>query len=261
MMHISNDYLASRAIISGMDLSKAGYDKVYFETNENLVDMYKEVDFLDKDVLTVLASSDQFFLANYLGARKVYSFDKNILALYYYYMRKWTLSINKEMYPYELLDDNYIWLAKLLSKVKPEKREELIALKFWKQHLSDTSRVHSLFHDDEVDGKTIFKSINSIGSVADRENNFLNINLFDSVDMHDKCDIAMISNIPEWAKTDIQMTNLSNNLYSLLRNNGIVLCSRFHEFPERAEKERRIFEANFEFHDYGKNVGYCYIKK
>ena len=79
--------------------------------------------------------------------------------------------------------------------------------------------------------------------------------------MHDRCDIAMISNIPEWAKSDIQMTNLSNNLYSLLRKNGIVLCSRFHEFPERAEKERRIFEANFEFHDYGKNVGYCYIKK
>ena len=161
-------------------------DSIFVKQNDNTVlidagnnaDGEKIVDFLDKDVLTVLASSDQFFLANYLGARKVYSFDKNILALYYYYMRKWTLSINKEMYPYELLDDNYIWLAKLLSKVKPEKREEFLALKFWKQHLSDTSRVHSLFHDDEVDGKTMFKSINSIGSVADRENNFLNINLF-----------------------------------------------------------------------------------
>ena len=56
--------------------------------------------------------------------------------------------------------------------------------------------------------------------------------------------------------------NLSNNLHSLLRNNGNVLCSRFHEFPEKVEEEeRRIFEENFEFHDYGKNAGYCYIKK
>ena len=43
MMNISSDYLASRAIISGMDLSRAGYDKIYFETNENLVDMYNKV--------------------------------------------------------------------------------------------------------------------------------------------------------------------------------------------------------------------------
>ena len=260
-MSVFEDYLASRGIIDGMDLSEVGYDKIYFETNENLVDMYKEVDFLDKDVLTVLASSDHFFLANYLGAKNVYSFDKNKLALYYYYMRKWALSINKETYPFELLDDNYFWLSKLLGRVEPSTPSELNAFKFWKKHLDESSKLHLLFHEGEVDGKTIFKSISSIGSVADRKNNFLNINLFDSVDLHNKFDIAMISNIPEWAKFDIQMTNLSNNLHSLLKNNGIVLCSRFHEFPERTEKERRIFEANFEFHDYGKNVGYCYIKK
>ena len=57
-MYLNLDYLASRGVIDGMDLSKHGYDKIYFETNENLSDMYKKVDFLDKDVLIVLASSD-----------------------------------------------------------------------------------------------------------------------------------------------------------------------------------------------------------
>ena len=261
MMHISNDYLASRAIISGMDLSKAGYDKIYFETNENLSDMYRKIDFLDKDVLTVLASSDHFFLANYLGARKVKSFDKNILALYYYYLRKWTLSINRETYPFELLDNDYAWLSRLLSRVKPENRDEDIALKLWKRHLEEKSRLDLLFHENEVDGNTIFKSINSLGSVAECENSFRNIDLFGEVNFEEQFDIVMISNIPEWACDDIQLTNLSQNLYGLLKKDGIVLCSRFNNFPEKFENEKRIFEANFELFDYGKTIGHSYTKK
>lgn len=260
-MNLERDYLASRGIIRGMDLSEAGYGKVYFETNENLFDMYQEIDFLDKDVITVLASSDQFFLANYLGARKVDSFDKNILALYYYYLRKWALSINKQNYPYELLDNNYAWLDKLLGKVKTRGYNESTALEFWKRHLEDRSRLDALFHEDENVGLTMFKSFNSLGSVADRENHFLNIDLFGDVDLQDTYDIAMISNIPEWAKNDIHITNLNNNLYKMLKKGGIVLCSRFSAFPEDLEKQKRIFEKSFDFHDYGKKVGYCYLKK
>lgn len=260
-MDLKRDFLASRGIISGMDLTECGYDKVYFETNENLSDMYKEVNFLDKDVLTVLASSDQFFLANYLGAKKVDSFDKNILALYYYYLRKWTLSIDGETYPFKLLDNNYDWLDKLLIRVNPKSDNENIALKFWQLHLLEKSRLDLLFHEDENVGKTLFKTYNSLGSVADRDNNFININLFGKVNLEDTYDIIMISNIPEWAKNNMHMTNLNNNLYNLLNNNGIVLCSRFSPFPEDLEREKRIFEKNFEFCDYGKSVGYSYTKK
>ena len=261
MIDFSHDYLASRGVIDGMDLSKFGYDKIYFETNENLSDMYKKIDFLDKDVLTVLASSDHFFLANYLGARKVKSFDKNKLALYYYYLRKWTLSINGETYPFEILDNDYIWLSNLLSKVKPENREEAIALKLWERHLDDVTRLNLLFHEDEVEGKTFLKTINSLGSVADRENTFINIDLFGKVDLDEKFDIVMISNIPEWAKNNVDLTNLNHNLYKLVKKGGIVLCSRFDRFPEPLENEKRIFEKNFDFHDYGIRTGYSYTKK
>ena len=258
MMHISNDYLASRGVIDGMDLAKFGYDKIYFETNENLSDMYKKVDFLDKDVLTVLASSDHFFLANYLGARKVKSFDKNKLALYYYYLRKWTLSINRETYPFEILDNNY--LRRLWGSM-PHYEDEETALKLWKRHLRDETRLNLLFHEDEVEGNTLLKTINSLGSVADRENTFINIDLFGDIDLNEEFDIVMISNIPEWANGDIQLTSLSNNLSRLVKKGGIVLCSRFSRFTEDLDKEKRIFETNFEFHDYGRTIGYSYTKK
>ena len=100
-----------------------------------------------------------------------------------------------------------------------------------------------------------------MGSVANYPNKFRNLNLLSGVDIDDRYDIIMISNITEWTRDNIQLTNLSQNLYQLLNKDGIVLCSRFNSFPEKFDNEKRIFEKNFELYDYGKSIGYSYIKK
>ena len=57
----------------------------------------------------------------------------------------------------------------------------------------------------------------------------------------------MISNIPELANGDIQLTSLSNNLSRLVKKRWNRIMSRFSRFTDGLDKEKRIFETNFEF--------------
>ena len=263
-MELLKDYLASRVIADGKRLDD--YTKVYFMTNENLVDLYRNIDFMDKDVLSVLASADQVFTANYMGAKKVDSFDKNILSLYYYYLRVWTIKYKDMVYPTEVLDNNYRWLNSLLDLVEVRSEEEKKALLFWKEHLKNKTDFEGLFFDDYTkrEGKTIFKTTNSVGSVVDKEMKFKNINLFEEIgDNEDSYDVILLSNIIEWARENSsKITIIRDNLDKLLNDKGIVLCSGLINRSENAvKKERDIFDASFDFLDYGREVGYVYQKR
>lgn len=260
-MEVLKDFLASRVISSGKELD--GYSKVYFKSNENLLDLYRKVDFLDKDVFSVLASSDQVFTAYYNGACKVDSFDKNPLAVYYYYLRVWTVRYMNEVYPLEVLQNNYDWLLKLLMKVKVNSSEEEDALKFWKKHLIYRTDLEGLFYEDIRKNKTPFKTVNSIGSVVDFKTSFKVIDLFDKVNINSKYDVILLSNIIEWSRNDeYKMTMVSDNLDKILKKDGIILCSELLNRDDlTVQKERRIFDSNFDYYDYGRGVGYIYKKR
>ena len=58
------DYLVSRILSFGKEVP--GYGRVYYRTNEDLVDMYRDIDFEGKKVHSVLASSDQVFTSRFL---------------------------------------------------------------------------------------------------------------------------------------------------------------------------------------------------
>ena len=110
----------------------AGCQQVYFETNEDLDEIFKNVDFNDKDVLSVLSSSDQLFKLGQYNIKSIDTFDKNILTYYYYYMRIWTIKCFGQLYPTGLISNDYLWIDGLLSSVNPESVEEKNALIFWK---------------------------------------------------------------------------------------------------------------------------------
>ena len=94
------------------------YNKVYFNTNESLDDLFKNVDIKNKDVLTVLGSGDQSFYCYDGDARSVDVFDVNRLAIYYYYLRIWTIEYFDRFYPKDNLDKEYI--SNLLKLVTPK---------------------------------------------------------------------------------------------------------------------------------------------
>ena len=99
-------------------------EKIYFETNEDLDKIFKDIDFSDKDVLSVLASSDQLFKLNSLDTKSIETFDKNKLTYYYYYFRVWTIKYMKKLYPTALIIGDDYWIDTLLSLVNPETEEE-----------------------------------------------------------------------------------------------------------------------------------------
>ena len=67
------------------------YATIYFHSNERSKEIFSEINVKNKDVLTVLGSGDQAFYLYDNGAKSVDMFDKNKLAIYYYYLRTWVI--------------------------------------------------------------------------------------------------------------------------------------------------------------------------
>ena len=221
------DYLASRVIMDGKII--AGYDKVYYQINEDINDVLLGEDFTDKDVLSVLASADQYFMFKALDAKKVDSFDFNRLTMYYYFLRKWSIKYNNDVYPDIFYDDSYV--ENLLEKVEVSSDLEKKALDFFKRHVSNRSDFSKLFYDVDAQpyGNTLFQNVRQLKKIVDTDFTFYNMDLFrNNRDLiTKKYDYLYISNILDWAREDIsKITIAKDNLLSLLKDNGKVICSR-----------------------------------
>lgn len=254
------DYLVSRVLSFGKEIP--GYGRVYYRTNEDLVNMYRDIDFEDKKVLSVLASSDQVYTARFLGAERVDSFDKNRLTLYYYYLRKWSIKYRDELYPKVLRGNN--WLKRLLTVVKPESIEEEKALIFFKKHVSENTRLGNLFYEDYLDeekGATLYSRASHIKDTIDMDMKFVDFDIFGESKVDDKYDIVILSNILEWARGDkSKFTVARENLSKLLNKDGLVVCSSLIDRSKSTIlSEREIFDSNFDCYEY--NTGYVYRKK
>ena len=170
------DYLASRVIMDGKII--AGYDKVYYQINEDINDVLLGEDFTDKDVLSVLASADQYFMFKALDAKKVDSFDFNRLTMYYYFLRKWSIKYNNDVYPDIFYDDSYV--ENLLEKVEVSSDLEKKALDFFKRHVSNRSDFSKLFYDVDAQpyGNTLFQNVRQLKKIVDSDFTFYNMDLF-----------------------------------------------------------------------------------
>lgn len=252
------DYLASR-VISFKNQVK-GYDCVYYKTTDNLIDLL-DIDFYNKDVFTILGSTDHLLTARYLEANKVDSFDINRLTLYYFYLRIWTIKYTNELYP--LVLDNNEWLKELLLRVKPSTSMEKNALLFYKKHILKNTNFYNLFYDLNIqpEGKTIFTNCEELKDCVDSNINFYNYNILDRINHKHTYDILLISNILDWARNDTKRIEIAErNIYRLLNNNGIVVCtSLVNRSREIIEKEKEIFSDNFIYEKHDNS--YCYIKK
>ena len=240
------------------------YDKIYYQANEDLIDIYLDLDFEDKDVLSVVSSSDQVYTPKLLGARHVDGFDKNRITKYYYYMRKWAIKYNNQIYPYELIDGDNNYLKRLLNVVEVSSKSEKDAYNFWNYICNNDIDIDSLFYEDNVNvGSTLFdNNIKYIKDVSKEDIRFYNINLFDNINTNKKYDYIMMSNIIEYALGDIDKLKIvRDNLYKLLKDDGKIICSRLiYRNVDFNENELDIFKELFELEDYGSSKGYTYKK-
>ena len=247
----TKDYLVSRLIT--MDKQVDGYNKVYYQANENLID-YLDTDFEGKDVLSVQASSDQVFTARFLDAKRVDSFDYNRLTLYYYYLRVWAIKYANELYPLVLGGNR--WLNHLLQMVKPQNEQELMALQFFRLHLKDRTDLSKLFFDIDAQpqGKTLYTKPEELKDCISSDLTFHHLDLFKQFELDTTYDILLISNILEWARGDEKKLKIAHdNLNRLLRPNGTIICSNL--INRDIKKEQEIFK-DYEFNKTGTTYTY-----
>lgn len=255
------DYMASRAITFGMKLPQPQYDKIYYRANEDLIDTYLDVDFYDKDVLSVLASSDQVFTARLLDAKKVDAFDKNVLTKYYFYLRLWTIKYTDRLFPKV---DTSEFIKELLIRVHPETIEERRAYDFFKEHIHDKTIFKEMFFIDDVQpiGRRLYEKPQELEDCLSPELDFYQMDLFEKQEHPKTYDIVIASNILDWARHDKdKLANAAFNLSRFTRKDGYILGSNLIErTQEEKNEEQDIMKEYFVLEEERKRA-YVYRKK
>ena len=173
---------------------------IYERTNEDLKDILSKYDLNDKEILTVLASSDQLLSCYYYNAKSVDAFDKVYETIYYYYLRKWLILYKNALYPNFTTNSWYIneyniKNSNFLSSIKPNSEIERLSLSFWTNFFNykpDSIRIMTpiLYHSNPFDN-----DINSIKKSFYHPLTFYNMDLSKEINIDRQYDILILSNI------------------------------------------------------------------
>ena len=247
-----------------------GCGRIYQTSNEEIEELYSNIDFNNKKVLSVLASGDQPLMAYLNGAKKVDLFDINKLTLHYYFIRLWTLKYLHTFYPEPFLCKEYV--SSLLKLVKPESDLEEESINYWKSLigiLKDYEFI-MLFFSIGTCIQLDKDRIDKLTSIITKEKpTFHNIDISKEIDLNDKYDVIITSNIVDWLCADGRNIRLyKDNIDRLLNSNGVVLCSNLgNDIPMPCE--RYLFEENFDYYEihgisdgsFDYVPGYKYVKR
>lgn len=268
MENTIKDAIYCLSIINGFIESRRGIGKIYRNTNENLSIILSNYDFRNKDVLSVLASSDQVFASYYLGASNVDTFDSNILTYYYYFLKKWTiLKTGKPYIPAS--NDELLEIIKIDSNME----EEIKASYFWKYVLTNVNSslyYSNLFYKEPILYKLPYENdINYLKKIIiDKKLNYNKFDLFKPLYVDKKYQIIILSNMLEYlydSEENINMHNIAaKNIYNLLEDDGIAISSNIIDYKYKGNP---IFEKYLEYIEgpiarsniYDTNKPICYI--
>lgn len=251
------------------------YDKIYFQSNEYLNPLFQNFSVEGKDVFSVLASGDQMFLSYQEGAKSVDTFDINQLTYYYYYLRKWSILYFNEYYPpAKELFQSHQFLFDVFKKSDLFDEEDQDALNFWKEYTSNTLGYQNeeLFYFSTNAGSNEIRDLTRLKEILKKNPlSFQPIDISKEFSITKKYDVIILSNILEYLYfMDTDFNQLKSNLNSLLKDDGVIICSHF---MHRVGLEKDQFRDTFDYHEFPyyrkksiiKNLdsplGYSYTKK
>ena len=204
--------------------------RIFEQTNEDLKQLFNVYNVYDKDVLTVLASSDQLFSCYYQNARSVDTFDKVYTTLYYYYLRKWLILYRNQMYPsYHFFYDGDVDLYSLVCSVNPTNNDERDAQVFWKTYLENHDKMadkYLFYISSYTQTKPFDGDLNTIKNIFKQPLHFACMDMFEqNHNINKKYDVLILSNMLEFAKDKNQLMIVRDNIESLLKDDGIAICT------------------------------------
>lgn len=248
--------------------------KMYKGTNENLSKILRMYDFKNKDVLSVLSSSDQMMSSYYLGASNVDTFDRNFTPYLFFYLKKWCMEYTGKSY----LSASNRELMECLDLHRDNEFETNVAA-FWRRVIVRTNgplAESELFFKNFADfcGVPYESDVETMSDIIrDKEPSFQFTDISSETDFPKQYDIVVLSNILEYPHAYEEdekpiYERTMDNLVRALKDDGIVICSSL-IFERAIEKE--IFSDCFDFHEGAysydlhryrdKPISYSYTKK
>ena len=263
IFNVDKDINDCLEIINSRKASTRGSGKIYRNTNEYLSSILNPSLIAGKEVLSVLASSDQPFSCYYNGAKSVDTFDSNMLAYYYFFLKKWCMMYTGAYY----LSANNEDLRRCIE-LHSNTPEELIAYKFWKEVLVNIKE--SLYYSELFYKGTAWWNVpymedmnTFLRKVVGLKPNFTNGNIFEPLTINKQYDVVVLSNILEYLYDDIEYDTKSanvalDNLLKLLKPEGIVISSNIIDYEYSGNE---IFEEFFEYQEGPSGLNRLYNKQ
>ena len=253
--NLQNDIRYAKSILDNDCHDK--FRKIYTNTNENLSLLFSQLDLSDKNILTILSSSDYLYMSYLFGAKKVDCFDINPLTFRFYYLRKW------------LIDNNIIDIGfcsyedvvrVIMNRAKTNTDNEKESLLFWKEVLSKMKE--SDFYHNQL-FITIFNPFNSFyeKKLLDLSKILLHIDptfySFDicgnlGINIRKQYDFIFLSNILDYNRSRESLNAAFNNLLPLVDKQGKIVCAHISQFANEdftqvLDLERKVFQEAFEY--------------
>ena len=272
MNTIERDFNCTRDIINGSSFVNENYNSIYFHSNEHLKSIFNQIDVKGKNCLTVLGSGDQAFYMFDRDAKSVDMFDINKLAIYYYYLRVWTIKYLDKFYPDNYIDKNFI--LKLLRYVKVKCNSEKQAYSYWMRYAYGfenykRSVLEGLFITGNDSNINKLDDLSRIKKRLDDSINFMNIDLSsENIPITKKYDIIYTSNIIDYLYGLCGKCIFRDNLSKLLNEDGMIVATHVTNSYRKGD-EILLFDRYFDYreldrvyHNYEyKYPGYVYTKK
>ena len=219
------------------------HDRIYYSSNEDLDSLFDSIDVKDKSVLTVLGSGDQLFHLSCGKPKTIDTFDINVLAKNYYYLRRWSILYNDEYYPNVFSNES---IYHLLEKVTPVTEEEYYAYSYWKEYIQTfyPYMTKDLFNSSSVRNKiTYLKRLKE--QLLSHDIHFYGMDISkEKIDNH--YDLIVLSNILEYySLEDYKIKQVKDHLLDMLNEKGEVLISYYMD-DGPSYLERKNFDTAFD---------------
>ena len=277
------DVIMLEIIKNGYFLNSKKYDGLYYSANEEVEEILSNFSLENKNVLSVIGSGDQAFHLYNFSANKIDLFDRNKLSINIYYLRLWIIKYMKKYYLPIDKDNSQIIL--LLKQVKPETKDEVSALKFWKLlfRIDKNISLEGTFCDSPKYMCNINDVETLVKNMSKKTSTFYNIDISKNLRINKKYDIVYVSNILDWILIEISdfidymavISNKSqnlieqkfnryyNNLARLTKDDGIVIGA-YVKNKQHDYFQKILAEKLFDIHEIYKEeepIGYYYTKK
>lgn len=224
---------------------------LYSRTNEDLKKLFELIDVRDKNILSVLSSSDYLFSALFKEAGNVETFDINRITYRYYYLRKWLIQNG-------ILDAGKVCtqdVFKIISSIKTSNSSEMESALFWKYffNLSRCKKNYLYYYDNlfiDIDAKKMIyeDNLRDVANILDGYNlHFKHMNICNGFNSDNKYDVIFLSNIMDYNRNSKSKINdIRDNLDDLLTDDGIIVMSHF-KFFSGFNIEHEVFSDSFDY--------------